>query len=301
MWGLMGDRQSYQSGLLCVLLATVGWSLSGLFARLMPELQGWQMNCWRGYWMSVSLLVWLVWLYGRDTWQRFRDVPMPAMLATVIFFSAGSTFYLTSLTLTSIAVVAVIGATSPIFTGLLSPWITGEKPGLSNWVAAGLALAGVLVIGWNGLAAGTLIGVLVSIMVPICFAAQTMTLRRYRGVDMVPAVCVSGFAIFLVAGLLGNGFAVAPKNILLLALMGPLQLGIPLILYAKGARSIPAMALAVLAMTDVVLNPLWAWIGVGEVPAKAEFIGGFIVVGAVMLCALGDRIMTMRQPALTSA
>jgi drug/metabolite transporter (DMT)-like permease len=297
----MGNRQSYQTGLLCVLLATVGWSLSGLFSRLMPHLEGWQMNCWRGYWMSVSLLVWLVWLYGRDTWKRLRDVPMPAMIATVIFFSAGSTFYLTSLTLTSIAIVAVIGATSPIFTGLLSPWITGEKPGLSNWIAAGLALCGVLVIGWSGLKAGTFIGVLVSFMVPICFAAQTITLRRYRGVDMVPAVCVSGFVVFLVAGAFGGGFAVAPKDILLLALMGPLQLGIPLILYAKGARSIPAMALALIAMMDVVLNPLWAWIGVGEVPAKAEFIGGAIVIGAVSLTILGGRAFALRRSVLKAA
>jgi drug/metabolite transporter (DMT)-like permease len=34
---------------------------------------------------------------------------------------------------------------------------------------------------------------------------------------------------------------------------------------------------------DVVFNPLWAWIGVGEVPETNSFIGGAVIVGAVLL------------------
>lgn len=293
----MGHSQSYRTGVVCVLLATLGWSLSGLFVRLMPDLDGWQINCWRGYWMSTALLVWLVALYGRQTWSRFRAVPVPAMLATVLFFSGGSTLYVTSLTLVATAVVAVVGALSPIFTGLLSPWITGEKPRASNWIAAVLALAGVGVIGWSGLEAGNLIGILVCLMVPVCFAGQTVTLRRFRGIDMVPAVCVGGFAVFLYAGMFQGGFDVPPRDVLLLALMGPLQLGIPLILYVKGARSMPAMALSLIAMLDVVLNPFWSWLGVGEVPAPAHFIGGATIVGAVLICILGSQALLARRKA----
>lgn len=293
--------QSYQTGVACIVLATLGWSLSGLFVRLLPDLDGWQINCWRGYWTAVSLLIWLVALYGRDTLSRFRAVPLPAMAATVLFFSAGSTLYVTSLTLAATAVVAVIGASAPIFTGLLSPWITGERPGLPHWVAAALALGGVGVIGWSGLEAGNLAGIAVCLLVPICFAGQTVTLRRFRDVDMVPAVCVGGFAIFLYAGLFHGGFDVPPRDILLLALMGPLQLGIPLILYVKGARSVPAMALSLIAMLDVVLNPLWTWIGVGEVPAATDFLGGAIIAGAVLLSIAGGRAMAMRRPMLKPA
>ena len=67
--------------------------------------------------------------------------------------------------------------------------------------------------------------------------------RRYREFDMVPAICVGGFVTFLTAGIMGfaaghrgGGIEVPFESVLLLALMGPVQLSIPLVFYAKGAK-----------------------------------------------------------------
>ena len=291
---MSGRDQSYGSGVVFVILATFGWSLSGIFVRLMPGLDGWQINCWRGFWMSVALLVYLVLIYGPETLAKFRVIPVVALVASAGFFCIGSTLYVTSLTLVSTATVSVIGATSPLFTGLLSPWVTGEKPGLTAWMSAMLALVGVGVIAWDGLEGGHAIGLLVSLGVPISFAIQTLALRRYRSFDMVPAICVGGFVTFFVAGFLGfsaghamGGFDVSPQNVLVLALMGPLQLSIPIVFYAWGARSVPAVTLSLVVMLDAVLNPLWPWLIVGEVPGTAAFIGGAIIIGAVTISIFG--------------
>lgn len=288
---------SYGTGLLFVMLATVGWSLAGVFVRFLPGLDGWQINCWRGFWMSVFLLVYLVFIYGHETIGKFRAIPLPALLATAGFFTAGSTLYVTSLTLTGTATVSVIGALSPIFTGLLSPWITGERPSLASWSAAIMALVGVAAIAWDGFSTGTLLSLIVCLGVPTSFAAQTVALRRYRAFDMVPAICAGGFFTFAVAGILGfvfgghpaGGLQVTLREMLLLAAMGPLQLSIPLVLYAKGARYVPAVTLAMIVMLDVVLNPLWAWLGAGEVPDRSAFLGGSVIVLAVLLSIFGDR------------
>lgn len=298
------DEQSYGRGVIFVLLATLGWSLSGIFVRLMPDLDGWQINTWRGFWMSVGLLVYLVAIYGRETLARFLAVPLLGLCLSAGFFSLGSTLYVTSLTMVSTATISVIGASSPIFTGLLSPWITGERPGLAAWGAAALAMAGVGVIAWDGLEAGKMMGMIISICVPISFAMQTLALRRYRNVDMVPAICVGGFVTFFAAGLLGflaghagGGFNVGPREVLLLALMGPLQLSVPLIFYAKGARSVPAVTLSLIVMLDAVVNPLWPWLFVGEVPEPTVFIGGAIIIGAVIISIFGGRFMARRAQA----
>jgi drug/metabolite transporter (DMT)-like permease len=297
---MSGGQQSYGTGVNFVLLATLGWSLSGVFVRLLPGLDGWQINCWRGYWMSVALLVYLLAIYGRGTVAKFREIPLIALVTSAGFFSLGSTLYVTSLTMVSTAVISVIGATSPLFTGLLSPWVTGERPGLVAWIAATLALGGVGVIAWDGLEAGRWLGILVSVCVPISFAGQTLTLRRYRSVDMVPAICVGGFATFFITGGLGflaghsgGGFDVAPRDVLLLSAMGLLQLAIPLIFYAKGAKSVPAITLSLIVMLDAVINPLWPWLAVGETPERAAFIGGFIIVGAVLISIFGGRWMAL--------
>lgn len=301
---MSAGQQSYGTGVVFVLTATLGWSISGLFVRLMPGLDGWQLNCWRGFWMAVALLCYLVVTYGRDTWSRFTVIPFAALCFSAGFFALGSTLYVTSLTLVSTATISVIGASSPIFTGLLSPWVTGEKPGLAAWIAAALAMAGVGVIAWNGLEAGNLAGIIVSVLVPMTFAGQTLALRRYRGVDMTPAICTGGFLSFLIAGLLGftaghagGGFEIGGREMLLLALMGPLQLSIPLVFYIKGARSVPAVTLSLIAMLDAVLNPLWPWLAVGEVPDHAAFFGGAIIIIAVLISIFGGQWLKRRSVA----
>lgn len=302
-------RQSYGQGIGFVLLATLGWSLSGLFVRLMPGLDGWQLNCWRGFWMAVVLLCYLVVVYGRDLWSSFRIIPLVALCFSAGFFALGSTLYVTSLTLVSTATISVIGASSPIFTGLLSPWVTGERPGLAAWLAAALAMAGVGIIAWEKLEGGNLAGILISICVPMTFAGQTLALRRYRGVDMTPAICAGGFLSFFAAGILGfvvpyvmgldvrpgGGFNVGVREVLLLALMGPLQLSIPLIFYIKGARSVPAVTLALIAMLDAVLNPMWPWIFVGEQPERSSFMGGAVIIAAVIISIFGGQWLARKR------
>lgn len=294
-------QQSYGTGVVFVLLATLGWSLSGMFVRLMPDLNGWQLNCWRGFWMSVALLCYLVALHGPDTWKKFRAVPLPALLLSAGFFSVGSTLYVTSLTLLSTATVSVIGAASPVFTGLLSPWATGERPGVAAWAAATMAIVGVAIIAWNGLEAGNALGILVAVCMTFTFASQTLTLRRYRNVDMTPAICVGGFATFICAGLLGftadsafGGFAISGREMVLLALMGPLQLSIPLVFFIKGARSVPAITASLIAMLDAVLNPLWPWLVVGEMPERSAFMGGAVIISAVLLSIFGGHLLRRR-------
>ena len=293
----------YGTGILLVLGATVGWSLAGIFVRFMPGLDGWQINCWRGFWMSVFLLAYLIAVYGSQTIAKFREIPLLAMITVAGFFSAGSTLYVTSLTLAGTATVSVIGALSPIFAGLLSPWLTQEKPSLASWAAAIMAVIGVGVIAWDGFSAGNVIGILVALLVPLSFSVQTMMLRRYRAFDMVPAICVGGFVTFFLAGVLGyvfgghpgGGFQVDMHEVLLLALMGPLQLSIPLVWYARGAKAVPAVTLTLVAMLDVVLNPFWSWLGVGEIPSHAAFVGGLIIVSAVVISIFGDRWLSGRK------
>jgi drug/metabolite transporter, DME family len=292
---LISREQSYGSGVVFVLLATVGWSLSGLFVRLMPGLDGWQINCWRGYWTAIALLVYLALVYGRNLKQKFTEIPMTALLLSSVFFAFGTTVYVYSLTLVSTATVSVIGATSPLFAALLCPWVTHERAGPEAWFAAALALIGVYIIAQNGIGTGHWKGLILAIGIPLSFAGQTLALRRYRDVDMVPAFCLGGVLTFFIAGSFGfithtgGGFDIGMREMLLLALMGPLQLAIPLIFYARGSLSVQAVTLTLISMLDAVINPLWPWIFVGERPENAAFIGGAIVIGAVLISIFGRK------------
>ena len=210
----------------------------------MPELDGWQINCWRGTGCCCPHG-----LSRRRLWPgrlpKILDIPrVPCSHRR--FLCLGSTLYVSSLTRVSTATVSVIGATSPLFAGLLSPWVTGEKPGFEAWIAATLALVGVGVIAWDGLEAGRSLGLLLALCVPMAFAGQTLALRRYRNVDMVPSICLGGIMSFFIAGFLGftaghagGGFDVGFKEVLLLAAMATLQLAIPLVSTSRARVRFP--------------------------------------------------------------
>ena len=305
---MTGNKQSFRSGIVLVLLATLGWSLSGVFVRLMPELDGWQINTWRGFWTGVLLLLYLFVTYGRETFNKFSAIPPAALWISAFCFAFGSTMYVASLALVSTAVVSVIGATAPLVAAMLSPWVTREKPGPEAWIAALIALVGIAVIARDGVLAGTGIGLVFTLFVPLTFAGQTLALRRYRDVDMVPSICLGGFVSFLLAGVLGffaghsfGGFEVPAHQIGTLALMAFLQLSLPLIFYTYGARSVPAVTLTLVSMLDALLNPLWTWLFVNEVPSNASLIGGGIVMLAVMLAIFGARFFKRKNAAVVDA
>jgi drug/metabolite transporter, DME family len=295
------SQDHFGTGLGFVLIATLGWSLSGIFVRFLPHLSGWQINCWRGYWMAAALLCYLAVKYGRHLPDKFRAIPASAFLSSTICFAVGTTAYITALTLTTTATVSVIGSTSPLVTGLLSPWITREKPSVVIWLAAVFAALGAAYIGFNAISVADseksnhVLGVLVSLGVPITFAVQTLLLRRHRAIDLMPAICVGGFLAFLGCGSLGfllagtSGFTIELKSLGVLMLMGPLQLAIPLIFYGMGARYVTAASLSVLSMFDAVLNPLWPYLFVGEIPSRYTVIGGSVILGAVLMSIFGAR------------
>ncbi len=62
--------------------------------------------------------------------------------------------------------------------------------------------------------------------------------------------------------------------------------------------SAPEMAL--LAMIEVLLGPLWVWLGAGETPAAATLAGGTLVIAALLLnelAAFGVRLRAQRSAA----
>ena len=78
----------------------------------------------------------------------------------------------------------------------------------------------------------------------------------------------------------------------LLALLGIFQLGLPCTMYVIASRSLLAPELALLSLLEVLLGPLWAWLGAGEVPGGSALAGGAIVLAALAaneLAALRSR------------
>ncbi|MFN8830562.1 MAG: DMT family transporter [Labrys sp. (in: a-proteobacteria)] len=280
---------SYAIGILLVFAATVCWSLAGLFVRHLPGLDGWQINGGRGLSLAVSMALWLMILHGRRLPQVVTALPPFALIAFSVQFTLGSTLYALALTLAPTANVSCIGATSPVMTAVLAATFLGERANRWTLLSAVLALSGVAYIVQDGLEAGSLLGNLAAFGAVACWSVQATLLRGYRHYDMMPALVVAGLLTFAVAVIASGGFSVPTSAILPLAAMGVIQLAVPIVLFARGARTVPAVTASLVLLLDAVLNPLWTFIGVGEQPPMASYVGGAIIIVAVAITILTGR------------
>ena len=131
--------------MLLVLVATVLWSLAGLFARLLAHLDVWTVLGWRALFgsIAISLVGFAEWRNGRlDNPFGFGPLsPLVALLA-MIAISA----YTASVMTTTIADVMVIYATLPFAAAAIGFLVNRERVSPRTLVASGVALLGVVVM-----------------------------------------------------------------------------------------------------------------------------------------------------------
>ncbi|HEV8390211.1 MAG TPA: DMT family transporter [Dongiaceae bacterium] len=274
----------YLFGIACCCLATLGWSLSGLFVRWVPELDGWAVNGYRAPATAICLLVYLALRYRGDLKRHLWPKQPQALLMVGLFFGVGSTLYVYALTMGNVASVSVLCATSPFFAALLAWLFIRERASAVSLAATVVALVGVAIVvqaEMSALATGFLAAV-ISLGTAFCFAGQTVWLRRHRDLEMMPGIALGGLMVFGFVSVFIGLPQVPLWQVGLLALMGLVQLALPLILFAAGAKHVPVVPAMLIALADVVLNPFWVWLVHGEQPPSGTVAGGALILSAIV-------------------
>ena len=75
----------------------------------------------------------------------------------------------------------------------------------------------------------------------------------------------------------------------MVAFMGICQLGLGYYLLLKAIDRVPVMEASLLALSEPVLNPVWAFIFIQELPGKWALAGGSIVITTLVFHALRGR------------
>lgn len=287
-------------GALLVAGACVCWSSGGLLVRLL-DLPGIAIVSGRSLMMSLAVALGLVLAYGgRGAVARVRAVGWPGVLSAVLLTGA-FVFYILSLKETTVANTLVLMSASPLVAAVLAAWWLREPLTWRPVAAIAVAAVGIAVMVAHGLAAGEWLGDAFALIVALSFGANIVVLRRWRGIDMVPATLLAG----LLSGLVTLPFVppVAPglRDIALLLALGFFQLGLGLFLFVRGSRYLAAAELGLLTLLEAVLAPIWVWVLLDERPATTTLIGGALVLAALIGYSLVSRApaagMRARSPA----
>ena len=288
----------HRRGQAAVALAAVFWSSAGILQRelsmnIQTQLAG------RALFASLALGAYAVRSEaGRPAWAVFRSMG-GAGLAVAASTAVASGSFIYAINHTTVAHVLFMQAASPIVAALLAWSVLGERASRRTVAAMIVALVGVGVMIGDP-RGGAWLGDVSSLVMAFSFAIAIVITRHRREVSMAPAMCLAQVMILVTFAPLCSPGQVGPRDGLLLVAMGVGQMGFAMALFTVGARLIPAAEAALLTLLEVVLGPLWVWVGVGERPNTATLIGGAIVVGAVMLQARGDRA-PMEVPAAERA
>jgi len=272
-----------------MIIAPLLWSIAGVVTRnLSPELQAhgrFEITFWRSLFAAVFVGGYLV-LVRRDFAGALRRAG-PAGIISGCMWATMFICFMLALTLTSTANTLIVLAVAPLLTTLLA-WALLKSPiPPRTWLAVAIAMAGIVWMFAGSFSIGSstsVLGMLIAFGSPMAAAINVVLLKkRGQSVDLVPAVFIGGLVSAAIMLPLATPFMGQPRDVMLLAVLGFFQLGLPCMLLVVAARHLSATEVALLALLEVLLGPLWAWIGAGEAPTPTTLAGGALVLGALVL------------------
>lgn len=268
-----------------MIAAPVLWSSAGVVTRHIERAGAFEQVFWRSLFAFAFVLAFLL-LRKSHPWRALRGAGWPGLVSGAMW-AVMFTAFLFALSMTTTANTLVVMSVSPLLTAIAARLFLSDPVPPRTWAAATAAAVGIAWMFSSSLEKHFL-GMVVAFLVPVAAAINVVTLRASAArLDLVPAVMLGGALSSLLALAFSAGFSATPRDLALLAFLGVFQLGLPCVLLVVASRTLLAPEIALLGLLEVVLGPLWAWLGAGETPARATLAGGSVVLAALALNELG--------------
>ena len=166
----------------------------------------------------------------------------------------------------------------------LGAWLVYRDPvGTRTLAALALCITGVVIIVTGSWQPDHLGGLGYGLTSAFAFAAFTLL---QRGITAGSPVALSSLYNLITAVLLlplaFNKLDVSVGALVVVACMGVFQLGIPYVMFIRGLRSTHATEAVLITLLEPVLQPIWVWLVVAEVPNRWTVIGAALITAALV-------------------
>jgi len=297
-------ERRYGLGVTLTVVGGLFLSTSGILLRNLEAASGWQILFYRGFAFSITLGLLLALRYRGGLGAAFRAIGRPGLVAALVL-GLGSICYVFAILWTTVANAVFIIGSAPLAAALVGWLVLGEKTSRFGIAAMLVSLGGIGLMFADGLLEGRWLGNLAALGVVASFVVFLMIVRGRRGVDMLPATCLSGIVMGSIALLFVDSLLLSPRDLAIAITMGCLQFGVGFWCFTVASRYILASEVALYALSESVFAPLWVWIGVGEQPSLLTLFGSAVVllsVGAYCIHAIrAERRLTQAARRLDPA
>ena len=278
---LEADRKKKQiTALILTICAPLLWSTGGIGVRLLNE-GPWTILFWRSLFMSTALFSWIL-ISQREQFSKVIVSTLKRGIWVSIFIAMSLSFYVFSITRTTVADSLLIQGTAPVFIVLFGWVILREPVRKISIVALFCVLAGISIIIIPSLNNGGFSGNVFGIGKALAFAAGTIAIRKRKSVNLIPSLALAAVFTIAVSAPFVENYALSLRSLLILMYLGIIQLGVGFILFVSWSGKLPTSQTGLIVILEAVLGPLWVWFFLGEVPHGFTFLGGAVIVGTLV-------------------
>lgn len=270
-------RSEYLLGVLLVVTAAITYSTAGLFTKGVAA-GVWEVIFWRGVFAAAFTTGWTV---QQGTFQQNYFQMGASGWAVAVVGALGTAAFIPAFKLTSIANVSLIYAVAPLIAALLAWVFIRERITGTTLIGCIGALLGVAIIVSGSIGQLSLEGDLLALWMTIAMASIMVIYRKYPDTPGAGPAAMQSILLLPVAVMLGEPFHTDGTEILILAAFG-LLFAIASVTLAEGAKRVPSGQTALLSALETPLAPLFAFMLFAEWPSAATWLGGSVVLLAVL-------------------
>ena len=266
---------SHLKGLLIAFFGIVILTPDAVLVRL-ADSNSWTVLFWRGIFFAAGIIVILLITYRSKAVNELINIGKGGVLIGLLTALGGTSFIL-AIHYTSIAKTLVIISISPIMVAIVSLIMLKEKPALYTWISMIIVFIGIYMVMAGDKSGMNLMGNLFALTSVIIGGFSFTLLRKYKNVNMVPAMAVNGITIAFIGFVFADSLVLSSQSMLYILASG-IVLAVSFSLITMAPQYIPAPEVAMFFPLGTVLGTLLAWIVVKEQPSSNALIGGSIVI-----------------------
>ena len=258
--------------LILLLLAAFFWSLGGTLIKWVH----WHPMAIAGMRSAIAaVLIRAVFRRMSFTWTFDQAGGAVAYACTVISFVVANK-------MTTAANVILLQYTAPIHAALFGAWFLRERASRFDWATILFALLGMGLFFCDRLTAAGFWGNVVALGSGLSFGWLALFLRRQKSGSPMESIFLGNVLAALIGLPFMFGSSPTAPDWIGLAVLGVVQLGLPYILFTLAIRHVTAVEALLVPMIEPVLNPLWAFLFLGEIPGRFALLGGLVILGSVI-------------------
>ncbi len=270
-----------------ILLLFGGFCLSwgGFIVRSFETSNPWEILLLRSFFFFFGITTFLVLIYKKRAFETIKNAGLPGFTGGFVMSFSFISFVFAMMN-TSVANVVFIISTQTMFLAILGFFYLKEKISLIGLLSIILAMTGIVVMIGDSITSGTLFGNMVALVIPISFSILVMIVRKNSNLDLVPAIWYASIFSFFYAFIMVENFTFSNNDILMGFLLGVPQLSFGFICITIGSRTTRSVTIGLLMLTETVFAPFWVWLFLNEIPPLSVFIGGTIIIFAIIVKSL---------------